>query len=70
MALLSCGVTGALVFLRRFLEEQGVFLSQVRDDERVTLSDVCATLRDYEGREKVPRGRKVGLMSPSGRRRL
>ncbi len=39
-ALPSYGITA-------FLRERGVFLSRVRDDERMTLGEVCATLRDY-----------------------
>ncbi len=49
VALPSCGVTATLVLPRRFLEEQKLFLPQMHDEERVTLGDVCATLRDYEG---------------------
>ncbi len=39
-----------MVLFPRFLEEQGLFLLQVREDERGTLGDVCAALRDNEGR--------------------
>ncbi len=31
-----------------------MFLSQVRDNERGTVGDVCAALRDYEGRARSP----------------
>ncbi len=48
-ALPSYGVNSALMLPRRSLEEQKVFLSQVRDDEYVTLDDVCATFWDHKG---------------------
>ncbi len=49
-ALPSYCITAALVLPRDFLREQGIFLSLVRDDERVTLGEVCAKLRDYQER--------------------
>ncbi len=62
-ALPSYGVTAVLVLPRRFLEDQGVFLSQVRGDERVTLGDIRARLPDYEDRLRSRSGSPAGTGS-------
>ncbi len=40
-----------------------MFLAQVRDDERVTLGDVCAKLRDYEEHLQSRSGSPAGAGS-------